>query len=1112
VNPVATYSFLPWLRHGIATTITAGDGDQTVKSRAATHVELQLAGDPVGGGAELTQALAQDIALFGPGDVVGVDARAVVRTEPRDWITNFESNYLAAVDFYDEDFPWRYTPAAPDGTHLRLRPWIALLILTDAEFQEGKNVVGRPLPYITIADAKVLPLADELWAWAHVHFNRSLGATPSEIVSPDMNAVLPRVESIVENDPDAAYSRLLSPRRLDDNTAYHAFVVPTFETGRLAGIGLDPGGAPFATASAWAAYNGRPQGGEYPYYYRWYFRTGTHGDFEYLVRLLKPQPIDHRVGTRDMDVQDPGSNLPGIVDPALGGVLKLGGALRVPDADLTPEQLAERQRYEDWDEPYPHHFQRALAAFVNLPDDYAAQAAADANAGSGLGPAIEDDPDPLITAPLYGRWHALTQRLLTERDGSQAPNDRNWVHRIGLDPRFRVPAGFGADVVETNAEEYMNYAWQQIGDVLAANSRIRRLHLATEVSTRWFDLHLVPLAAAQPERALALTAPVHSRILGSSTTVAHQRAASLVPPALTSTAMRRVVRPQGRLMRSLPFEADANPGNLLERVNAGEVSAAPPKTVPSGVVTIDEAATAAEPPDVPKPILALLAHYPWLPWALIALGVVLLVLLAIVLPFGVGVAIGVVVLAGLVALAWLLLRFEAEDAPALAIGEEGQTPGAVDRLPHNPSFGLSEPGSAQSTPPGPTDSPVATRFKGALADSFELLGASASVGRRPVPIRLDLSALTGTVVSAVDPKDTIPRRGFASIALPDWLREQLTEDFGEVMAYPKIDLPMYQPLKAISVELFLPNINLIAPNSITLIETNQKFIEAYMSGLNHELARKLLWREYSTDQRGSYFRQFWDVRSVIDTEGLSHDALKEQLYDIPELHRWSLSSALGDHNNRQSTGEHGEQAVLVIRGELLKKYPTAVIYAHRAEWEYEADGTTPDLTEPRKLVDLTPAEEEKPPTTKMRFPLYEAKAEPDIYFFGFDLTIPEAKGGSGKPGDDDPGWFFVIKERPGEPRFGLELSRDRPLEILDELTWDDALPGGQPGQFLPATSLGSVALAAPPAGDPEGKKPQHDDDVQADAAPASSARWAYLLFRAPVMVAVHADEMLGPSA
>ena len=58
----------------------------------------------------------------------------------------------------------------------------------------------------------------------------------------------------------------------------------------------------------------------------------------------------------------------------------------------------------------------------------------------------------------------------------------------------------------------MNDAWQQIGDVLAANQTIRRLHLATAVSARLYDRHLIA-AAADPERVLALTAPVASRVL-----------------------------------------------------------------------------------------------------------------------------------------------------------------------------------------------------------------------------------------------------------------------------------------------------------------------------------------------------------------------------------------------------------------------------------------------------------------------------------------------------------------------------------------------------------------------------------------------------------------------
>jgi hypothetical protein len=375
----------------------------------------------------------------------------------------------------------------------------------------------------------------------------------------------------------------------------------------------------------------------------------------------------------------------------------------------------------------------------------------------------------------------------------------------------------------------------------------------------------------------------------------------------------------------------------------------------------------------------------------------------------------------------------------------------------------------------------------------------------PAPVALDLPSLTSSIVAAVDPRITIPRRGMSFIGIPPWIRLLIGDEFVEVMAYPKIDLPMYEPLKAMSIELFLPSINLIVPNSITLIETNQKFIESYMVGLNHEFARKLLWRGYPTDQMGSYFRQFWDVRSFIDSEGLSQDPLKEKLYDIPELHRWPATSNLGDHNNRASPGETGEEAILVIRGELLKKYPTAVIFAQHALWARKADGSI-DLSQPRLLDQPTDAEAQNPPHTKVRSPLYEAKADPDIYFFGFDLTIPEAKGQSGQNPKDDAGWFFVIKERPGEPRFGLEISRSGPLIVFDHLTWDDALPGGAPGQFLSANSLASVALGNPPHSDPEFD--QNADDKIVDAAAPSSARWAYLLFRAPIMVAVHADEML----
>ena len=89
----------------------------------------------------------------------------------------------------------------------------------------------------------------------------------------------------------------------------------------------------------------KPEGQSFPYYHRWFFRTGANGDFETLVRLLKPKPVDPRVGIREMDVQFPDPKCAGVDKPELGGILRLGGALRPPHK-VPPEPP---DKYETWD-------------------------------------------------------------------------------------------------------------------------------------------------------------------------------------------------------------------------------------------------------------------------------------------------------------------------------------------------------------------------------------------------------------------------------------------------------------------------------------------------------------------------------------------------------------------------------------------------------------------------------------------------------------------------------------------------------------------------------------------------------------------------------------------
>jgi hypothetical protein len=317
------------------------------------------------------------------------------------------------------------------------------------------------------------------------------------------------------------------------------------------------------------------------------------------------------------------------------------------------------------------------------------------------------------------------------------------------------------------------------------------------------------------------------------------------------------------------------------------------------------------------------------------------------------------------------------------------------------------------------------------------------------------------------------------------------------MDYPDIKLPAYEPLSKISDEYFVPNLNLIPNNTLSLMRTNQPFIESYLVGLNHEFARELLWREYPTDQQGSPFRQFWDVSSYVDRKGLDAKKLAESLKDIPPIHQWRNSNALGAHNKRDAEGDSA-QLVLVIRGDLLKRYPNTFIYAQRAHWG-------DDKRRNRLVLSDESGEqyENEPEDPELKFPIYKAQVTPDIHFIGFDLTIEEARGdprlaetsaARAAVDADHLGWFFVLQERVGEPRFGLDVNV--PVEPdttnrWDNLSWDN----------LDLTGSQVISVTKPFASEPEGP----DLEVKWNS---NAADMAYILYQDPVMCAVHATKML----
>jgi hypothetical protein len=296
-----------------------------------------------------------------------------------------------------------------------------------------------------------------------------------------------------------------------------------------------------------------------------------------------------------------------------------------------------------------------------------------------------------------------------------------------------------------------------------------------------------------------------------------------------------------------------------------------------------------------------------------------------------------------------------------------------------------------------------------------------------------------------------------------------------------------------------------------------------------------------------YYDRLNDTDEAIDNDYLleAHQALlKEELKDIKPIHYWSKFSSLGEHDNRDNGEDEKEEVVLVIRGELLKKYPTAVIYAHKAVWQDENnqpvvdDTRTIDPTKERTLMPIPAGQQDNPPSSIIKSPLYEAKVEPDIYFLGFDLGVCEAKGGTGKEEDEvdercveegvtwnDAGWFFVIKERPGEPRFGLDIGdgrniEDNKIELWNDLSWGDLSPAVTDGEYIQITSqtptitanqmLEGTGTANPMLeGDDNEKINQQNDDKHISwHKDMSSAELAYILYQVPVLVGVHASEML----
>jgi hypothetical protein len=530
-------TFLSSLRRGAATMAAA---DDSVSPRARLTVEVRFNGG--------TETASREVALHGPGEVTGLDARAVIRTWPTAGLGDAAPNDMALVEFDQADLPWRYTPVHvepigaagkpvdPGDVANRLHPWIVLLVLREDEI-DGYSPPSdaRPLPVLSVRAA--LPDLEQSWAWAHVQVTGAGTLTDAE--------ALKRLGTA----PGMVVSRLLCPRRLEPRTAYRAFVVPSFERGRLRGLGRDPDDVTLgkygakSRQRAWTKAVGQSPPRELPVYYEWEFQTAIAGsDFESLVRRLTSTPLPPTVGTRSVDATAADPALP----PLSTQPLPIEGALRNPNLRRTVSKPAETAE-----------FVRPLTELLNRQSKLVL----------GLG-------TPDVGPPIYGRWLAGDDALADARTPV-------WLDALNRDPRNRISAGAGGAVVSKQEEKLLAAAWEQVDGLPAINEKLRFAQLSRELSLRvrgrW-------LAAANTEAFLTITAPAFARIRHGPQTLAWTIGNSRLARGPLEPAFRALTRPYGSLGRRVARVSPNALATLLSRMNDGQLTAVQARAAPSILV------------------------------------------------------------------------------------------------------------------------------------------------------------------------------------------------------------------------------------------------------------------------------------------------------------------------------------------------------------------------------------------------------------------------------------------------------------------------------------------------------------------------------------------------
>jgi len=259
--------FLPFVRQGLTPAANAG-----ARAQVSVAFRLESQGQPA-------RDIARMLPLLGPGDVVAIEPRQVLRVSPVAGARDAEPDFFPLIEFDAPELPWAYSPTVPTAS--RLRPWLVLVVIeADPAVRLERGEQGQS-PWILNLPAerarRELPDLADAGTWAHAQ----IACETSD-----------QIATTLASQPDRTLSRLLAPRQLQPNRGYVAAVVPTYLSGRIAGLGENPTGHPALVTGLEPAWTALDVPTRLPAYYAWTFRTGEAGDFESLAQRLHAVQLD----------------------------------------------------------------------------------------------------------------------------------------------------------------------------------------------------------------------------------------------------------------------------------------------------------------------------------------------------------------------------------------------------------------------------------------------------------------------------------------------------------------------------------------------------------------------------------------------------------------------------------------------------------------------------------------------------------------------------------------------------------------------------------------------------------------------------------------------------